>query len=105
MTDFDFADNAEVTSDYDSRTYAIYGQFAHDFSERTRFIVGLRYERHEVDFKSLTLDNSDLDFNTIPDLLDSGNDGIEDNLWGGKITLEHDLTDEQMLFASCHTWV
>jgi len=98
--DFDFADNAEVTSDYDSRTYAIYGQFAHDFSERTRFIVGLRYERHEVDFKSLTLDNSDLDFNTIPDLLDSGNDGIEDNLWGGKITLEHDLTDEQMLFAS-----
>jgi outer membrane receptor protein involved in Fe transport len=98
--DLDFFDNAAVQSEYETNTYAIYTQFAHDFSQNTRLTIGLRYERHEVDFHSITLDNSDLDFDSNPDLLDEGSDNVENNLWGGKITLEHDLTNSQTLFAS-----
>jgi outer membrane receptor protein involved in Fe transport len=98
--DFDFFDNAEVESEYQTDTYAIYTQFAHDFSQDTRLTIGLRFEHHQVDFDSVTLDNSDLDFDTNPDLLERGSDSVTNDLWGGKITLEHDLTNSQTLFAS-----
>jgi iron complex outermembrane receptor protein len=98
--DRDFFDNAEAKSSYNTDTYAIYTRFAHDFSPNTRLTIGLRYEHHEVNFHSVTLDNSDLDFNGNPDLLDEGNDNVTNDLWGAKLTLEHDLMDSQTVFAS-----
>lgn len=94
------SDDAEVRSEYATDTVAIFAQGAHHFTDAIRLIVGLRYEHHAVDFQSQTLDNSDLDFDGNPDLLPSGEDDRTDDLWGGKITLERDLSSENTIFAA-----
>ncbi|MDP4693013.1 MAG: TonB-dependent receptor, partial [Opitutales bacterium] len=92
-------DSAVVVSDYETNTYALFGQIAHDFSDTTRLIVGLRYELHEVDFNSTTIDNYDFGFG---DTLANGSNRsqTDDHLFGGKLTLEHDLNSTQTLHAS-----
>lgn len=96
----DSPDNAAVTSEYETVTTAIFTQAVHEFASESRLILGLRYENHQVDFSSLTLDNSDLDFDGSPDLLPGGVSHQSDDLWGGKITLEQDLSHNQSVFAS-----
>ena len=85
-SDVDYSDPlypASTSSTYNSDTYSLFGQIAHDFSERTRLIVGLRAEYYNIEVKS------------------GGSKNDEDGtLWGGKITLEHDLNEQQMAFAS-----
>lgn len=92
-------DSAVVVSDYETNTYALFGQIAHAFSDTTRLIVGLRYELHEVDFNSTTIDNYDFGFG---DTLANGSNRsqTDDHLFGGKLTLEHDLNSTQTLHAS-----
>ncbi|CAA6693209.1 MULTISPECIES: TonB-dependent receptor [unclassified Lentimonas] len=77
--------------DYDSESYATFGQIAHDFSEKTRLILGLRMEYYDVDVKA----DGDFYGSAFND-----KDDVSDTLFGGKITLEHDLTKEHMLFTS-----
>jgi outer membrane receptor protein involved in Fe transport len=77
--------------DYESDSYAMFGQFGHDFNERTRLIVGLRVEYYDIDVQASG------DFYGSP--FDDKTDESE-TLFGGKITLEHDLTAAQMLFTS-----
>ncbi len=86
---------ATVQSEYETETYAIFGQTAHDFSERTRLIIGLRGEYHSVDFASNTTDD-------YFGLLVAGETSESESnfLLGGKITLEHDLNAANMLFGS-----
>lgn len=90
----DIYGTADASYEYKTDSYSLFGQVAHDFSEATRLIVGLRYEHHRVDYNTLhtattgfySLTNEDSD--------------KKSDLWGGKITLEHDLNAEQMIFTS-----
>lgn len=98
--DRDFLDNAQVESDYETNTYSVFGQIEQKINNSSRLILGLRVERHEVDFSSRTLDNSDLDFDSNPDLLDGDAVDTTSELFGGKIAVEHDLATEHKVFAS-----
>jgi outer membrane receptor protein involved in Fe transport len=84
-----------VESDYETESLAFFTQASHDLSESTRLILGLRYESHKVDFDSLTID--DYAGTLIPGTNKVSN---KDNLWGGKLTLEQDLGEAHMFFAS-----
>ena len=87
------SDNVSATydSEYEAESVALFGQIAHDFSETTRVIIGLRYEYYQIDAES------DGSFYGAPV---GGRSDQSDPLLGGKITLEHDINETQMLFAS-----
>jgi outer membrane receptor protein involved in Fe transport len=89
-TEFDSL-SADFTSDYDSDLYALFGQIAHDFSDATRLIVGLRAEYYSIDVSS-----SGQSYGTPR----GGDSKQSDPLFGGKITIEHDLNENHMLFGS-----
>ena len=82
--------------DYETNTSSVFGQFAHDFSDAMRLIVGLRYEYHRVKQVSNRVEDTTGFYDDLTE--ESGDKSF--SLWGGKITLEHDLTNEQMLFTS-----
>ncbi|WP_269522176.1 TonB-dependent receptor [Coraliomargarita parva] len=82
-------------SKFETSNLAGYGQMAHDFSESTRLIIGLRAEYYEVETTS-----KGTDAGYYAGSLMSGKSDADEFLWGGKVTLEHDLSQAQMLFAS-----
>ncbi|PXA03555.1 hypothetical protein DDZ13_11270 [Coraliomargarita sinensis] len=73
----------------ETQTFSLYGQGTHLFSEQTRLTLGLRAEYYELD--------TAVDFDE-PTLANDPN--FDDWLFGGKITLEHDLSETKTLFAS-----
>jgi len=85
---------APVFSDskYSSHNYALFTQIAHDFSERTRLIIGLRAEYYDIEVESSGV------YYGSP--LPNDTEGENGVLWGGKITLEHDLNEQHTGFAS-----
>ena len=91
----DTSGTAKANYEYETNSYSIFAQGAHDFSTETRLIIGLRHEYHEVDIKTKKLNTSGWYTG-----LTNENSDQSSNLWGGKITLEHDLTAEQMVFTS-----
>ncbi|MEC8614734.1 MAG: TonB-dependent receptor [Verrucomicrobiota bacterium] len=98
FSDVDYSDEFSLgtaTSDYKAENYAIFTQFAHDFSDSTRMIIGLRYEHHEVDFSSNVAEDY---FGSL--VAGETSASQDDGVWGGKLTLEHDVQEEHMLFAS-----
>jgi iron complex outermembrane receptor protein len=84
-----------ATSDYETENYAIFTQLAHDLSDSTRVILGIRSEHHEVDFSSNVTEDY---FGSL--VAGETSASQDDDVWGGKITLEHDVKEEHMLFAS-----
>lgn len=85
-------------SDYSSDNFAFYSQFAHDFSAQTRLIVGLRTERVDLSGRG-----TKTRFRKTPrtyDAVVTFQPGFDDALFGGKITLEHDVTPDALVFAS-----
>ena len=80
----------DSTSDYVADNYALFGQAAHDFTERTRLILGLRTEY--IDQHSRV----DADASGTVDFRPKFND----TLFGGKLTLEQDLSPRQVVFVS-----
>ena len=92
--DRDTPSNTLVVSDYETQTYSIFGQIEKELNVKTLLTLGLRFERHEVDFSSLTLNDPD------SNLLDGGIVETRSNLSGGKITLEHNLEVNHKAFAS-----
>ena len=74
----------DFKTNYQSETWSFYGQATHLISNDTRFTLGLRAEHYDLETKMDFRD--DVDFN--------------DWLIGGKLTLEHDLNDDQTAFAS-----
>lgn len=87
-----------LRSEYSADNIALYGQFAHDFSASTRLVVGLRTER--VDLKGRGVKTR---FRKIPgtnDLAVVFLPSFDDVVFGGKVTLEHDLTADTLMFAS-----
>ncbi|MEM8868351.1 MAG: TonB-dependent receptor [Verrucomicrobiota bacterium] len=83
--------DATVNTNYEASSQAAFGQIAHDLSEKTRLVLGLRLEHYDIEVDST---GSSYGF---PIAGISDQDGT---LWGGKITLEHDLNDAQRLFTS-----
>ncbi|MGJ8640887.1 MAG: TonB-dependent receptor [Opitutaceae bacterium] len=73
----------------ESQTLSFYGQGTHLLGDKTRLTLGLRAEYYDMES---TVDFSD------PGLMD--NPDFDDWLFGGKLTLEHDLTNTSTLFAS-----
>jgi len=84
-----------VNSLYETETLAAFAQFEHTFSEQTRLVAGLRYELHSVDF-----DSESVEHGYYQGYLYDGRSENEDAVFGGKLTLEHDVNDDIMLFAS-----
>ncbi len=74
----------DFETDYESETFSLYGQAIHYFSESTRLTLGLRAEYYDLE--------TEMDFR--PDV------DFDDWLFGGKLTLEHDLDATKTLFAS-----
>jgi len=86
---------ADVDSIYETETIAAFGQMAFELNEGTRLIAGLRYEMHEVAFDSVS---NELGY--YQGFLYDGKDGNDDDVFGGKLTLEHDVNTGVMAFAS-----
>lgn len=83
---------------YRSKNTALFGQIGHDFSPETRLVVGLRGERISLDGVGV---KSHLDTGTnATDSIVTVRPGFRDTLFGGKITLEHDLDAHTLAFAS-----
>jgi len=71
-------------TDYETEIFSLFAQGTHLYSEATRLIVGIRAEHYDL----------------TTDIQDRENVDFDDLLIGGKITLEHDLSDAHMLFTS-----
>ena len=71
-------------TDFESETISLYGQATHEFSDETRLTLGLRIEDYDL--------NTEMDFRA--------DDNFDDTLFGGKLTLEHDINKEHTAFAS-----
>jgi iron complex outermembrane receptor protein len=93
----DYGGTADADYEYETNSYSAFGQIAHDFSTETRLIIGLRYEYYEVDMNTKSVEDSG---DWYDGALSDEDSDQSSSLWGGKITLEHDLTAEQMVFAS-----
>ncbi|TVP75287.1 MAG: TonB-dependent receptor [Puniceicoccaceae bacterium] len=74
-----------------SESIAIFGQATHMFNDRTRLRVQLRFEYYQVDVSG----KGDFYGTLYNDKLSSS-----DNLWGGNITLEHDLSEKTQAHVS-----
>ena len=83
---------------YHAKNTALFGQVGHDFSARTRLVVGLRAERVSLDGEGTktrlrkTRGTSDAVVVLRP--------RFSDTLVGGKISLEHDLSEHELAFVS-----
>lgn len=86
---------ADVDSTYETETIAAFGQMAFELNEGTRLIAGLRYEMHEVAFDSVS---NELGY--YQGFLYDGKNGNDDDVFGGKLTLERDVNTGVMAFAS-----
>jgi outer membrane receptor protein involved in Fe transport len=92
---FDATQNSDsltvVSSQYRSRSGALYGQLDGDLGSRTRWSVGLRGERHTTRYGDTT---TNLDAPTT-----ANNFGPADNLWGGHASLDTQIADGQHVYA------
>ena len=71
-------------SEYETERYAVYGQADYDFSTSWRMIAGLRFETFSDDYT----DSNGLSTKT------------DDQYFTGELTLQHDLADGTMLYAT-----
>ncbi len=75
---------APFDSEYDTETYAVFGQLDTALTERLTLVTGLRFENRDTDYS----DSNAVAFN--PD----------ENLWGGKLALEYDWSEGVLLYGS-----
>jgi outer membrane receptor protein involved in Fe transport len=83
---------------YQSDNFALFGQVGHDFDAHTRIIVGLRAERIEIAGRGTK--TRLLKTRGTSDPIVTFSPAFGDTLFGGKITLERDLSEHQVAFAS-----
>ncbi len=74
----------DSTTAYQAKTAAVFGQWGQTLAPGTRLIAGLRVEDYALD--------ADVEFR--------GAYTFDDTLFGGRLVLEHDLSERTMLFAS-----
>jgi outer membrane receptor protein involved in Fe transport len=80
-----------VSSEYRSRSGALYGELEGDLGAHTRWSVGLRGERRTSEYRDTT---TNLDAPTTSNHFEPA-----DNLWGGHISLDTRIADGQHLYA------
>jgi iron complex outermembrane receptor protein len=80
-----------IASRYRSRNGAVYGQLDGGFSERMRWSLGLRGERHTSLYSDTTTNLS------APTT--ANNFGPADNLWGGQASLDYAIAEGQHVYA------
>ncbi len=83
---------------YRSANSALFGQIGRDLSPRARLIAGVRAERIALDG-----DGHGTRFRASRGTFDPEvviRPAFSDTLWGGKLTLEHDLSDHELAFVS-----
>ena len=83
---------------YSGDNTALFAQVAHDLDAHTRLVVGLRTEGVNLDGRGTTSR-----YRTAKKAFDPAvtfHPGFDDTLFGGKVTLEHDLTANELVFAS-----
>jgi iron complex outermembrane receptor protein len=83
---YDFADslNESFGSDYEATNIALFGQYESEFSLQTRLSGGLRVERRSTDYS----DTAGL------------TSGPAETMWGGELSLMHDVNDGVSVYAS-----
>ena len=79
---YTYLDN-DFTSNYDTDTYALFGQLDTQLNEHWKLISGLRLERRYTDYD----DNNGVD--SSPDK----------DLWGGRLALQYVIDDKRMTYA------
>jgi iron complex outermembrane receptor protein len=97
-TDTDPFDVRGLRTRYHAENAALYGQVGHDFSPATRLVLGLRGEHIDLNGRG-----TKTRFRKTRNAFDPAvtfAPVFDDSLWGGKITLEHDLSDRQLVFVS-----
>jgi outer membrane receptor protein involved in Fe transport len=97
-TDEDPGNLRGLRTAYKATNTALFGQISHDFNPQTRLILGLRAERLEID-GSGTRTRYRKSRGTFDPVV-TFQPGFTDTLPGGKITLERDLSDRHVAFAS-----
>ncbi|MEO7598899.1 MAG: TonB-dependent receptor, partial [Opitutus sp.] len=97
-TDEDPGNVRGLRTNYESENTALFGQIAHDFSARTRLIVGLRSEW--IDLAGVGTRTRYRASRGAFDPSVSFAPSFDDTLFGGKLTLEHDLGAHHVGFAS-----
>jgi iron complex outermembrane recepter protein len=80
-----------ISSQYRSRNGAVYGQLDGNFSERARWSLGVRGERHTSRYSDMT---TNLDAPTT-----TNNFGPADTLWGGQASIDYRIADGQHVYA------
>lgn len=83
---------------YDADQIALFGQAGHDFSPRTRLVLGLRAERVELKGEGLKTRYRASSNRYDPEVVVTP--AFADTVIGGKVTLEHDLSDHEFAFIS-----
>lgn len=74
----------DATTEFNATTLALFGQWGQNLGDSTRLIAGLRIEEYDLE--------TDIEFRGAFD--------FSDTLFGGKLTLEQDLADGHLGFAS-----
>jgi iron complex outermembrane recepter protein len=87
-----------LKSVYHATNTALFGQLGHDFSAHTRLIAGLRTERVSLDGSGIKTRYRKSKGTLDPQVVIQPS--FADTLFGGKLTLEHDLSDHELVFAS-----
>ncbi len=83
---------------YRSENEALYGQVGHDFDASTRLVIGLRAEHIDLDGRGTKSHFTQPSGPADPAI--TFHPGFNDTLFGGKVTLEHDLSAQELVFAS-----
>jgi len=97
-TDTDPGNVRGLRTKYEGATYALFSQGAHDFSARTRLVLGLRAERVDLNGRGTKTRYRTARRAFDPEV--SFRPSFADTLIGGKLTLEHELDAHRLVFAS-----
>lgn len=82
---YDWADSLfyPFGSEYEATNVSLFGQYDYDFNDSTRLTAGIRFEQRDSDY--------------------SDTDGLiasqSDAMWGGELSISHDLNDAVTAFA------
>ncbi len=76
--------DSDFTSQYDTKTLALFGQLDAQLSDRLTLVVGLRGENRETEYSDSNLVGFDPD----------------KDLWGGRLALEYSVSEDGLLYGS-----
>jgi iron complex outermembrane recepter protein len=101
VPDFIYATKLAI-KDVDSKSYAAFGQATWHVTDTTRLTAGLRYNYEDIDL-GIVVTNPEpppallfIPFTTAGEVIENRTD----NAWSGRLILEHDVTDQVMVYGS-----